>query len=93
MSKLASNPNPTVPDGAVEHSEPMAGPSTSKNNAPPEVLSSPSGSKGKRKVTFDIKPVVPRGEGETQVNEEPSEGQAPVTSGVIGLTHLCSFDL
>lgn len=93
VSKLASNPNPTVPDGAVEHSEPMAGPSTSKNNAPPEVLSSPSGSKGKRKVTFDIKPVVPRGEGETQVNEEPSEGQAPVTSGVIGLTHLCSFDL
>ncbi|KAI0278879.1 hypothetical protein BGY98DRAFT_1096506 [Russula aff. rugulosa BPL654] len=73
VNKLAGNPNPTVPDGAVEHPEPMAGPSTSKNNAPPEVISSPSGSKGKRKVTFDIKPVVPRGEGETQVNEEPSE--------------------
>lgn len=78
VNKL-TGPNPTVPDGAVEHPEPMPGPSTSKNKAPPEVLSSPSGSKGKRKVTFDIKPVVPRGEGETQVDEEPGEGQAPVT--------------
>jgi hypothetical protein len=78
MNKLTGDPNPTVSDGAVEHPEPMAGPSTSKNKEPPEELSSPSGSKGKRKVTFDIKPVVPRGEGEAQVDEEPGEGQAPV---------------
>ena len=79
VNNLTGNPNPSVPDGAVEHPEPVAGPSTSENKAPPEVLSSPSGSKGKRKVTFDIKPVVPRGEGETQADGEPGEGQAPVT--------------
>jgi hypothetical protein len=78
VNKLTGDPNPTISDGAVEHPEPMAGPSTFKNKEPPEELSSPSGSKGKRKVTFDIKPVVPRGEGEVQVDEEPGEGQAPV---------------
>jgi hypothetical protein len=70
--------NPTVSDEAAGHSEPMAGPSTSKNKASSEELSSPSGSKGKRKVTFDIKPVVPGGESEAQVDEEPTEGQAHV---------------
>ena len=78
VNKLTSNPNPTVSGGTVEHPEPMAGPSTSKNKAHPEEFSSPSGSKGKRKVTFDIKPVVLRGEGEAQVDGEPGEGQAPV---------------
>ena len=82
VDKQSSNPNPAVSDGAVEHPvehpESIAGPSTSKNKAPPEELSSPSGSKGKRKVTFDIKPVVPHGEGEAQADEEPSEGQARV---------------
>jgi len=77
-NKLTGNPNPAVSDGAVEHPEPMAGPSTSKTKAPPEELSSPSGSKGKRKVTFDINPVVPHEEGEDQVDEEPGEGQARV---------------
>jgi len=72
VNELAGSPNRTVSDGA-EHPQPMAGPSTSKNKAPPEELSSPSGSKGKRKVTFDIKPVVPGGESETQVDEEPGE--------------------
>ena len=75
VNKLTTNPNPTVSDGAVEHPEPMAGPSTSKNKAPQDEFSSPSGSKGKRKVTFDIKPVVPRGEGEAETDEEPGEGQ------------------
>lgn len=74
--KLTGNTNPTVEDGAAENSEPSNGPSTSK--APLEGLSSPSGSKGKRKVTFDIKPVVPGGEGGSQDDEEPGEGQAPV---------------
>jgi len=93
-NKPTGNPNPTASDDAVEHPEPMAGPSTSKNKAPPEELSSPSGSKGKRKVTFDIKPAVPRGEGEAQVDEEPSEGQPPVRCPEsIGLIPLCSFDL
>ena len=78
VNKLTGIPNPTIPDGVVEHPEPVAGPSTSKSKAPLEELSSPSGSKGKRKVTFDIKPVVPRGDGEGQVDEEPGEGQAPV---------------
>jgi hypothetical protein len=78
VDKLTGNPNPTVLDGAVEHPESIAGPSTPKNEAPPEELSSPSGSKGKRKVTFDIKPVVPRGEGEAQVDEERGEGQTHV---------------
>lgn len=72
------NPDRTVSDGAAEHPEPIAGPSTSKNKAAPEELSSPSGSKGKRKVTFDIKPVVPRGDGEAQVDEVPGEGQAHI---------------
>lgn len=76
--KLIDNPNPTVSDGAAEHSEPMAGPSTSKKKAPSEELSSPSGSKGKRKVTFDIKPIVPGGESGAQVDGVPSEGQAHV---------------
>jgi hypothetical protein len=74
--KLTGNPN--LEDGAAEHSEPMTGPSTSKNKAPLEELSSPPGSKGKRKVTFDIKPVVPGGESEAQVDDEPREGQNPV---------------
>jgi hypothetical protein len=72
------NPDPTVSGGAVEHPEPIAGPSTSKNKAAPEELPSPSGSKGKRKVTFDIKPVVPRGDGEAQVDEVTGEGQAHI---------------
>jgi hypothetical protein len=78
VNKPTGNPNPTVSDGAVEHPESMAGPSTSKIKGPPEELSSPSGSKGKRKVTFDIKPVGPRGEGEAQIDEESGEGQARV---------------
>lgn len=76
--KLTGNPNPTVEDGAAERSDPMTGPSTSKNKAPLEELSSPSGSKGKRKVTFDIKPVVPGGESEAHIDDEPREGQDPV---------------
>ena len=76
--KLTGNPNPTVEDGAAEHSEPMTGPSTSKNKVPLEELSSPPSSKGKRKVTFDIKPVAPGGEPEAQVDDEPREGQNPV---------------
>jgi hypothetical protein len=71
--KLTGNPNPTDSDGAAEHSEPLAGPSASKNKEPPEGLSSPSGSKGKRKVTFDIKPVVPGGESGAQVDGAPGE--------------------
>jgi hypothetical protein len=77
-SKLTGNPNPTVEDGAAEHSDPITGPSTSKNKAPLEELSSPPGSKGKRKVTFDIKPVVPGGESEARIDDEPREGQNPV---------------
>ena len=79
VNKLTGNPNPTVADGVrwnIQSQWPAH--LTSKNKAPPEELSSPSGSKGKRKVTFDIKPVVPRGEGEAEVDEEPGEGQAPV---------------
>ncbi len=78
VNKLTGNPNPTVSGGAAEHPEPMAGPSTSENKAPLEELSSPSGSKGKRKVTFDIKPAAPGGESETQSGEEQGEGQAPL---------------
>ena len=74
--KLASNSNPVVSDGATRHSEPMAGPSTSTNKTHSEEPLSPSESKGKRKVTFDIKPVVPDGEKEAEVDERV-EGQAP----------------
>ncbi|KAH9045377.1 hypothetical protein EDB85DRAFT_1906300 [Lactarius pseudohatsudake] len=41
---------------------PVPGPSTPHNRALPQESLSPSGSKGKRKVTFDIKPAVSGGE-------------------------------
>ena len=72
-TKITSDPNPTVSGGATELSAPATGPSTSKIK-PSEEFLSPSESKGKRKVTFDIKPVVPGGESEAQVDEEPGEG-------------------
>lgn len=93
-TKLTGQPNPAVSDRATEHSEPIAGPSKSKT--PSEELLSPSGSRGKRKVTFDIKPVVPGGERETQVDEESGEGLTPTniqSHRSDSLTPLCSFSL
>ena len=76
-AKLTENAQPAVSDVSTEHSDPIPGPSTPKNKAPSEEPLSPSGSKGRRKVTFDIKPVVSIGEGETPAVEESGEGQAP----------------
>jgi hypothetical protein len=76
-AKLTENAKPAVSDVSTEHSDPIPGPSTPKNKAPSEEPLSPSGSKGKRKVTFDIKPVVSIGEGETPAVEESGEGLAP----------------
>ncbi|KAI9452075.1 hypothetical protein F5148DRAFT_525227 [Russula earlei] len=71
IAKLAGHSNPA---GATQHSDPMAGPSTPNNKAHSEELLSPSGLKGKRKVTFDIKPVVPDGGAkEAQVDEQRGE--------------------
>ncbi|KAI0307139.1 hypothetical protein B0F90DRAFT_1813941 [Multifurca ochricompacta] len=69
-AKLTGHVNPIVSDVAAEHSDPIPGPSTSKNQVSSEELLSPSGSKGKRKVTFDIKPVV---EKDLDRVEEPGE--------------------
>jgi hypothetical protein len=77
-AKPTENAKPAVSDVSTEHSDPMPGPSTPKNKVPSEEPLSPPGSKGKRKVTFDIKPVVSTGEGKTPVVEEPGEGQAPI---------------
>jgi hypothetical protein len=79
-AKPTGNLNATVSERTAEPSEPTAGPSTSNNKAPSEELLSPSGSasKGKRKVTFDIKSAVQGGEHEVQEDDEPGEGQTPV---------------
>jgi hypothetical protein len=76
-TRITGDPN-SIAGETTEHSGPVTGPSTSKKKPFSEELLSPSGSKGKRKVTFDIKPVVPSGESETQGDEESGEGQAPV---------------
>jgi hypothetical protein len=60
----------------MENPGPAPGPSTSHNRALPQESLSPSGSKGKRKVTFDIKPAVSGGEKRrTEVLEQQGEGQ------------------
>lgn len=79
-TRITGDPNPVVGE-TTEHSGPVTGPPTSKKKASSEELLSPSGSKGKRKVTFDIKPVVSGGESESQGDKESSEGQAPVDFG------------
>ncbi|SRR6266702_3814594 len=74
-SKLTSNANIAVSD-MTEHPGPVPGPSTSHNRALPQESLSPSGSKGKRKVTFDIKPAVSGGgKRRTEVLEQQGEGQ------------------
>jgi hypothetical protein len=73
---ITSDPSPAAPDVTTEHSGQTTGHSTSKTKASLEEPLSPSGSKGKRKVTFDIKPVVPSGEREAKSGEESGEGQA-----------------
>ncbi|KAI0304059.1 hypothetical protein BC826DRAFT_209801 [Russula brevipes] len=74
-AKPTGNLNATVSERTAEPSEATAGPSTSNNKAPSEELLSPSGSgsKGKRKVTFDIKSAVQGGEREAQEDDEPGE--------------------
>lgn len=58
----------------MENPGPAPGPSTSHNRALPQESLSPSGSKGKRKVTFDIKPAVSGGEKRrTEVLEQQGE--------------------
>ena len=69
-TRITSDPNPAAPNATTS--------STSKTKASSDEPLSPSGSKGKRKVTFDIKPVVPDGEREAKVDEESGEGQALV---------------
>ena len=74
-AKLTGNAGIAVSD-TMEHSGPVPSPSTSDNRAPPQESLSPSGSKGKRKVTFDIKPAVSGGERRrTEVLEQRGEGQ------------------
>ena len=75
-TRITSDPSPAVPNATTEHSGQTTGHSTSKTKASSEGPLSPSGSKGKRKVTFDIKPVVPSGETEAKSGEESGEGQA-----------------
>ena len=70
-TRITSDLNPAAPNATT-------GPSTSKAKASSEEPLSPSGLKGKRKVTFDIKPVVPDGEREAKADEESGEGQALV---------------
>jgi hypothetical protein len=77
-ANLAGNPKPAVSDVSTEHPDPMPGPSTPKTKVPPKEPLSPSESKGRRKVTFDIRPAVSIGEGKSPVVEEPREGQAPI---------------
>ncbi|KAH9006788.1 hypothetical protein EDB86DRAFT_2868270 [Lactarius hatsudake] len=72
-AKLTGNATIAVSD-SVEHSGPVPGPSTPQNRALPQESLSPSGSKGKRKVTFDIKPAVSGGEKRrTEVLEQQGE--------------------
>ncbi|KAH9179671.1 hypothetical protein EDB89DRAFT_1922530 [Lactarius sanguifluus] len=72
-AKLTGNATIAVSD-SVEHSGPVPGPSTPHNRALPQESLSPSGSKGKRKVTFDIKPAVSGGEKRgTEVLEQQGE--------------------
>ena len=74
-AKLTVNATPAVSD-TTKHSDPVPGPSTSQNRVVPQESLSPSGSKGKRKVTFDIKPAVSGGEKRrTEVLEQQGEGQ------------------
>ena len=74
-SKLTANATVAV-SGTKEHSDPVPGPSTSHDRAQPQESLSPSGSKGKRKVTFDIKPAISGGEKKrTEVLEQQGEGQ------------------
>ena len=79
-TRITSDPNPAVSNVTTEHSGQTTGPSTSKTKASSEEPLSPSGSKGKRKVTFDIKPVVLSGEREAKADEESGEGQALVNA-------------
>ena len=74
-TRITSDPNPAAPNVTTEHSGQTTGHSTSKTKTSSEEPLSP-GSKGKRKVTFDIKPVVPSGEREAKTDEESGEGQA-----------------
>ncbi|KAH9062672.1 hypothetical protein EDB87DRAFT_1605216, partial [Lactarius vividus] len=72
-AKLTANATIAVSD-TVEHSGPVPGPSTPLNRVLPQESLSPSGSKGKRKVTFDIKPAVSGGEKRrTEVLEQQGE--------------------
>ncbi|KAH8999083.1 hypothetical protein EDB92DRAFT_1832331 [Lactarius akahatsu] len=72
-AKLPGSATIAVSD-SVEHSGPVPGPSTPHNRALPQESLSPSGSKGKRKVTFDIKPAVSGGEKRrTEVLEQQGE--------------------
>jgi hypothetical protein len=82
-AKLTGNPTVAVSD-TMEHPGPVPSPSTSHNRAPPQESLSPSGSKGKRKVTFDIKSL----SNKAKVNLKHS-----LAPGATGLTPLCSFDL
>ena len=77
-TRITSDPNPAALNITTEHSGQTTGPSTSKLNASSEEPLSPTGSKGKRKVTFDIKPVVLSGVREAKADEESGEGQALV---------------
>ncbi|KAI0268231.1 hypothetical protein BC834DRAFT_968437 [Gloeopeniophorella convolvens] len=52
----AGDDKPSTSKAVAERSEPVPAPSTPKRQAPLDDLPSPSRSKGKRKVTFDIKP-------------------------------------
>ncbi|KAI9448005.1 hypothetical protein H4582DRAFT_1897722, partial [Lactarius indigo] len=72
-AKLTGNATIAVSD-TVEHPGPEPGPSTPQNRALLQESLSPSGSKGKRKVTFDIKPAVSGGEKRrTEVLEQQGE--------------------
>ncbi|KAF8266843.1 hypothetical protein EI94DRAFT_123840 [Lactarius quietus] len=69
-AKLTTNATQAVSD-TTEHPGPVPGPSTSHNRALPQESLSP---KGKRKVTFDIKPAVSGGEKKrTEVLEQQGE--------------------
>jgi hypothetical protein len=68
--------NAKLPVNAVSDTMENPGPSTPHNRALPQESLSPPGSKGKRKVTFDIKPAVSGGEKRrTEVLEQQGEGQ------------------
>jgi len=75
-AKSKGNTVLAVSDAVTEHSGPVRGPSTPPNKAVLQESLSPSGLKGKRKVTFDIKPAVSEGEKRrTEVFEQQGEGQ------------------